>query len=101
MSGTKTRARRTVSCAKCAARITWPGSLSTADKSMIAAEIRRSPLAGHTLLVDQFGFTNEQAKALMPHLMRASGVCHRCRHPLSLLTEVMTCKNCRSTNLAW
>jgi hypothetical protein len=45
--------------------------MSAADKSGIAAEIRSTPLAGHKLLVEQFGL---EAKALH-YMSRAEPAC--------------------------
>ena len=101
MNATDNRARRSVFCAKCKVAVTWPASLSTDDKSRIAAEIRRSPSEAQKLLVAQFGFTMQEAKALVLHVTRGTGVCHRCRHPLPFLKDAMICKNCRSANLDW
>ncbi|WP_316229747.1 hypothetical protein [Bradyrhizobium sp. SZCCHNR1051] len=101
MNGAVEYARLSVFCPKCTTTVTWPPSLSATDKARIAAEIRRSQIEGHKLLVAQFGFSMREAKALTLHVTLTEGTCHRCRRPLSQKDDVSVCETCRSANLDW
>ncbi|WP_316234184.1 hypothetical protein [Bradyrhizobium sp. SZCCHNR1098] len=101
MNGAVEHARLSVFCPKCTTTVTWPSSLSATDQARIAAEIRRSPIEGHKLLVAQFGFSMAEAKALTLHVTQTAGTCHRCRRPLSRKDDVIVCEMCRSANLDW
>lgn len=99
MSLIEPRGQPYVFCPKCGTNIVWPTSLSAAEKSRIAAEVRADTLAGAKLAHAEFGLDLREAKALSFHISRQSGECHRCHRPLQ--EQVSICAQCRSANLDW
>jgi Zn finger protein HypA/HybF involved in hydrogenase expression len=99
MSLIELNGRPYIFCPKCKANVVWPASLSSAEKSGIAAEVRENLLAAVKLNHERFSLNLREAKALAFHVTKKHGECHRCHRPLQ--DEVSVCGLCRSANLDW
>jgi hypothetical protein len=88
-----------VACEKCRQNVVWPDSLTAQDKATFAGECRSRGLEGAKLAVSRFGMDLREAKALLLHVTREPGKCHRCG--TSVIAEISVCTNCRSANLDW
>lgn|SRR5574337_1456845 len=99
MSLIEPNGRPYIFCPQCKANVVWPASLSSAEKSGIAAEVRENLLAAVKLNHERFGLNLREAKALAFHVTKKHGECHRCHRPLQ--DEVSVCGLCRSANLDW
>jgi hypothetical protein len=88
-----------VACEKCRQNIVWPKSLSAEDKAIIANECRSGGLISIKLAASKFGFDLREGKALVFHITRERGKCHRCGAKVT--GEISVCTNCRSANLDW
>ena len=77
----------------------WPRSFGDAEKADVAAGLRARTVREVSRLHDECGWGLADGKALLFHLTRPRGQCHRC----SRLVEgaVSLCGFCDSLNLDW
>lgn len=87
-------------CHQCQKNVTWPASITTADKSRFAAFVHTDAiLEGMRFAKESCGMELDQAKGLLYHITRKRRECHRCKQKLA--EEISTCASCHSLNLDW
>lgn len=99
MSVAEPKETERIDCPRCGGQICWPLGLSVEAKDHLAAAGRRSYLAGVQLAKMKMHLELGVAKALMAHVTRVRGTCHRCAEATD--SEVSICSRCRSVNLDW
>ena len=86
-------------CLKCGAQWTQPVGMSAAITHEAATLIRRQqPIRATKLLRDSYDLSLRDAKAVMLHVSRESGKCHRCD---STLGDSVQCETCTALVLDW
>src|SRR5213593_2230627 len=91
------RGRPHLTCGQCQTIVVWPGELATEAKASIAAAVRRDPVSAAQLVESRYGLDVREGKALVVHVTRSSGICHRCG---SRVTHGETlCSKCHAANL--
>ena len=88
-----------IDCPRCGQHLRWPSGLSAEDKQHLAGASRRSSLKGVQLAKTKLHLDLGVAKALVAHVTRVGGTCHRCAG--STAGEVSICSRCRSVNFDW
>jgi Zn finger protein HypA/HybF involved in hydrogenase expression len=91
--------RTSVICPRCNATISWPSLLTDEMKSQIAMEVRSEGLPAIRGTMSKLGLGLSESKALLFHITRVRGQCHRCKQALT--TEALVCERCKSANLDW
>jgi hypothetical protein len=88
-------------CDRCGATWAAPESLAPEERQEAAASIRRGDLiTAIRRLREMTGLGLRDAKAIVHHVTRHPGHCHRCGMALDL-PGVATCPQCRSLNYDW
>jgi hypothetical protein len=92
-------ARPHLQCGQCQSVVVWPEGLATAAKTRIAVAVRQDAVSAARLVESQYGFDPREGKALVVHIARKPGKCHRCESPLQ--GEELLCPKCHAANLNW
>jgi ribosomal protein L40E len=93
------RGKPHLQCGQCQSVVVWPKNLPTEEKAAIAAAARRDAVAAARLVESRYGFDQREGKALVIHVTRKPGICHRCGS--SLAGEETLCSKCHAANLNW
>lgn len=99
MTQIETRGRPHLQCGQCQTVVVWPKSLATEEKAAIAATARRDAVAGARMVESRYGFDEREGRALVVHLTRKPGSCHRCESPIG--GDELLCPKCHAANLNW
>ena len=91
--------RNSLICPRCKAAISWPSQITSEAQVQIAAEVRSMGLRAVDGIRASTGIGLAEAKALLFHITRIKGQCHRCRRDLT--AGVSICQHCQSANLDW
>lgn len=90
-----------VTCPKCGATFEVPGNAPEGLKYAVVDHWRNGRFgAAMDLLIKELTLDVRSAKAIIYHLPRTPGKCHRCKRAIDS-QEVTCCSNCRSINLNW
>jgi hypothetical protein len=79
--------------------VVWPGELSAKAKAEIAEVARRDAVRAAQLVERQYGLDEREGRALVVHVTRAAGTCHRCESRVSRGETL--CAKCHAANLDW
>ena len=93
------RGRPHLQCGQCQSLVAWPKGLASAEKATIGAAVRRDAVAAASMLESRYGFDEREGRALVVHVTRKPGICHRCESPLE--GEELLCSKCHAANLNW
>jgi hypothetical protein len=99
MTHIETGGRPHLRCGQCQIVVVWPKSLVTEEKAAIAAAARRDAVAGARMVESRYGFDEREGRALVVHLARKPGSCHRCESPIE--GDELLCPKCHAANLNW
>jgi len=88
-----------LTCGQCQSVVVWPGELGAKAKADIAELARRDPVRAAQLVERQYGLDEREGRALVVHVTRASGTCHRCESRVSHGETL--CAKCHAANLDW
>ena len=86
-------------CPRCKASISWPAQITSEAREQIAAEVRSMGLRAIHGIGASAGLGLAEAKALLFHITRIRGQCHRCGRDLTAGATI--CQHCQSANLDW
>ena len=86
-------------CGQCQSVVVWPDGLGSAEKAAIAAAVRRDAVAAASMVESRYGFDEREGRALVVHVTRKPGTCHRCESRLE--GEELLCSKCHAANLNW
>jgi len=93
------RGRPHLLCGQCQTVVVWPEELATGAKAAIAVAVRRDPHSAAELVESRYGLDQREGRALVVHVTRKSGTCHRCGS--SVAGEETLCSKCHAANLNW
>jgi hypothetical protein len=79
--------------------VVWPEALASAQKAAIATAARRDAVAAASMVESRYGFDEREGRALVVHITRKPGRCHRCEARLE--GEELLCSKCHAANLNW
>jgi len=99
MTHVETGGRPHLQCGQCQTVVVWPKGLATQEKAAIAAAARRDAVAGARMVESRYGFDEREGRALVVHLTRKPGSCHRCESPVE--GDELLCPKCHAANLNW
>ena len=86
-------------CGQCQSVVVWPKELASEGKAAIAEIARRDSHGAAQLVESRYGLDQREGKALVVHVTRKPGACHRCSSPLE--GEETLCSKCHAANLNW
>lgn len=86
-------------CGQCQTVVVWPKGLAGAEKAAIAVSVRRDAAAAAREVESRYGFDEREGRALVVHVTRTAGQCHRCGAALEGIE--LLCAKCHAANLNW
>ena len=86
-------------CGQCQSVVVWPKDLATEAKAAIAGAVRDDAHGAAQVLESRYGLDQREGKALVVHVTRKPGTCHRCNSPLEGMETL--CSKCHAANLNW
>ena len=88
-----------LTCGQCQTVVVWPKDLARERKADIAKAVRRDPVGAARLVESEYGMDVREGKALVVHIARIAGACHRCNSKVIGLESL--CSKCHAANLNW
>ena len=88
-------------CERCGAAWSMGSLLSDSVQRAVAEIVHSGQIIPAVRRLTSEGIDLKDSKAIVSHLCRTSGKCHRCGADLVEKTEVENCHKCKSLNLNW
>jgi hypothetical protein len=88
-------------CQACGANWLAPEALDSESVRVAVSAFRQhGGSGGIKMLRERWGLSAHDAKAIVLHLTKEQGICHRCKAPVTC-RPVGQCENCFSINYDW
>jgi transposase-like protein len=87
-------------CPRCGSELQIPAFTPTEKKEITDFIHKNRPMAAIQVVVKNYGLSLRASKAIISHLNKKKGHCHRCSQP-DLNGENVICTQCKCVNLNW